>query len=121
MFIVRVLFSLSLALAAVAAPLVASTAHAEEARPREIEIVVDRGYQPARIVVQQGERVRLKIVRRDYSPCAREIVFPSLGIRRELPVNEAVFVDLPALPAGEIEFHCGMNMLHGKIVVEARK
>jgi plastocyanin domain-containing protein len=60
-------------------------------------------------------------VRKDYSPCTREVVFPSLDIRRELPVNEPVFIDLPALPAGEIEFHCGMNMIRGTIVVEARR
>ncbi len=121
MFIARVLVALSLTLGAAAATLVTTPAHAEEAKPREIEIVVDRGYQPSRIVIQHGERIRLKIVRKDYSPCAREIVFPSLNIRRELPVNEAVFIDLPALAPGETEFHCGMNMLRGTIVVEARR
>lgn len=122
MSIARVLLALSLTLASVgAAPLVSTQAHAEEARPREIEIVVDGGYQPSRIVVRQGERVRLKIVRKDYSPCAREIVFPSLDIRRELPVNEPAFIDLPALAPGEVELHCGMKMLRGTIVVEPRR
>src|SRR5262245_58161831 len=96
MFIARVLVALSLTLAAAGATsLVTTPAHAEETKPREIEIVVDRSYQPNRIVVQQGERIRLKIVRKDYSPCAREIMFPSLDIRRELPVNEPIFIDLP--------------------------
>ncbi|WP_437944660.1 cupredoxin domain-containing protein [Sorangium sp. So ce296] len=88
---------------------------------REIEIVVDGGYKPSRIVVTEGERVRLKVVRRDYSPCSREVVFASLGIRRELPTNVPVVIDLPALSPGEIEFKCGMNMLRGVIVVERRK
>lgn len=88
---------------------------------REIEIVVDGGYRPARVVVTEGERIRLKFIRRDYSPCSREVVFASLGIRRELPTGAPVLIDLPALGAGEIEFKCGMNMLRGVIVVEPRK
>jgi len=30
-----------------------------------------------------------------------------------------VSIDLPALGPGENEFHCGMNMIHGVIVVTA--
>lgn len=96
-------------------------ARAEEATPREIEIVVDRGYQPSTIAIPEGERVRLRFLRKDPSPCAREVVFPSLDLRRDLPVNEPVFLDLPALPPGEVVFHCGMKMLRGTIVVEARR
>jgi plastocyanin domain-containing protein len=121
MTIVRALLALSIALASVGATrLVVTDAHAEEVKVREIEVVVDRGYQPSRIVVQRGERVRLKFVRKDYSPCTREVVFPSLDIRRDLPLNEPVFIDLPVLAAGETEFHCGMNMVRGTIVVETR-
>lgn len=88
---------------------------------REIEVVVDGGYKPSRIVVTEGERVRLKLVRKDYSPCAREIVFGSLGIKRELPTGVPVVIELPALSPGEVEFTCGMKMLRGVIVVEPRK
>jgi len=88
---------------------------------REIEVVVDGGYKPDRIVVTEGERVRLKFVRKDYSPCAREVVFESLGIRRDLPVDVPVLIDLPALSPGEVEFKCWMKMLRGVIVVEPRK
>ncbi|WP_437677537.1 cupredoxin domain-containing protein [Sorangium sp. So ce131] len=116
-----------LAASLLATSLLASSAAAEEAPApaqqavREIEIIVDGGYKPSRIVVKEGERVRLKVIRRDYSPCAREIVFASLNIRRELPVNAPVIIDLPALSPGEVEFKCGMSMLRGAIVVEPRK
>lgn len=88
---------------------------------REIEVVVDGGYKPDRIVVAEGEKVRLKFVRKDYSPCAKEVVFGSLGIRRELPIDTPVLIELPALSPGEVEFKCGMSMLRGVIVVEPRK
>ncbi len=86
---------------------------------REIEVVVDGGYQPARVEVAAGERVRLRFVRRDYGGCTREVVFPTLGLRRELPTGRPVTVDLPALPPGETPFECGMGMVHGVVVVRA--
>jgi len=107
--------------------LLAPPARAEEPPPpaspsiREIEIVVDGGYKPGRVVIQEGERVRLKFIRKDYSPCTREVVFASLGIRRELPTDVPVVIEIPAQSPGEIPFACGMNMVRGVLVVEARK
>ena len=59
----------------------------------------DGGYRPARVEVAAGECVRLRFVRRDYGGCTREVVFPTLGLRRELPTGRPVTVALPALPA----------------------
>ena len=64
---------------------------------REIEVIVDGGYRPGRITVAEGERVHLKFVRREHSPCTREVVFPGLDIRRELPTDQPVVIELPAL------------------------
>ncbi|HTN90376.1 MAG TPA: cupredoxin domain-containing protein [Sorangium sp.] len=128
MLMTRLLVVSGLAAASLLAPSLLVSRAAAEGAPapspqavREIEIVVDGGYKPSRIVVAEGERVRLKLIRRDYSPCSREIVFASLNIRRELPTDVPVVIDLPALSPGEVEFKCGMNMLRGVIVVEPRK
>lgn len=88
---------------------------------REIEVIVDGGYRPGRITVAEGERVRLKFVRREQSSCTREVVFAALDIRRELPTDRPVIIELPALTAGEYEFNCGMNMIKGVLEVVARK
>ncbi|MBX3246725.1 MAG: cupredoxin domain-containing protein [Myxococcales bacterium] len=87
---------------------------------REIEVVVRGGYTPHRITIRAGERVRLRFVRHEYSSCTREVVFPSLSIRRELPPHQPVVIDLPTLAPGEHEFRCGMNMVRATIIVEAR-
>lgn len=87
--------------------------------PRPIEILVQRGYHPNRVAVPAGEPVRLTFVRREAGGCSRELMFPSLGIRQELPQGVPVTIDLPALPAGEIAFTCGMSMMRGAIVVES--
>lgn len=86
---------------------------------REIEVVVEGGYKPSRIEVREGERVRLKFVRKEYNSCTKDVVFPQLNIKRELPPNKAIVIDLPILSAGEYEFKCGMNMIRGTIVVTA--
>lgn len=100
----------------VAIPLVVDTAAAADT-VREVPIVVNGGYTPSRIEVKAGERVRLVFTRTEYTGCTREVVFPELGIRRELPTNQPVGIDLPALAAGTYGFHCGMNMIHGSVVV----
>ena len=46
------------------------------------------------------------------------IVFPSLNIRRPLPLNEPVVVELTPSSEKEISFACGMNMLRGSVVVQ---
>ena len=98
----------------------ASTALAQGASTvREIEIVVDGGYKPSNITIKASERVRLKFVRKEYSGCTRELVIPVIDLRKELPPNKPVLVDLPALSPGEYEFRCGMNMVRGSITVVA--
>ena len=85
---------------------------------RVVEVLVDGGaYAPAAIDVARGERVALRFVRSDHSPCAAEVVFPSLGLRRALPVGEPVEIEIPTDGAGEVPFHCGMKMLRGKVIV----
>jgi plastocyanin domain-containing protein len=95
-----------------------SPAAAQEAPAREVEIIVDGGYRPDLVTARAGERLRLKFVRHEDGSCTREVVFPTLDIRKELPPHQPVFVDLPALAAGEYEFRCGMKMIRGRIVVE---
>lgn len=98
----------------------APMADAAETAPsvREIEIVVDEGaYEPSRITIKKGERVRLKFVRKEYSGCTRELVIAALNVRRELPPDKPVFVEVGDLEPGEYEFRCGMNMVRGTIVV----
>lgn len=84
---------------------------------RTVEIVVRGGYHPDRVVAKADEPLSLRFVRKEYTGCTLEVVFPTLGIRRTLPPDEPVLIDLGKLPAGEVPFHCGMNMVHGVVVV----
>jgi plastocyanin domain-containing protein len=84
----------------------------------KIEIVVNDGiYHPARIKVMAGVAVELVFVRKDGSPCASTVIFPDVEVSEELPLNEHKLVKLPAMPAGEYEFHCPMKMYKGTLIV----
>jgi hypothetical protein len=78
--------------------------------------VSERGYEPARIEIPANRPLTLAFTRDSTPNCGSEVVFPSLGIRQALPVGETVLVKLPAQPAGELGFGCGMGMYRGMIV-----
>ena len=50
-------------------------------------------------------------VRTTDKACGTEVVFPSLNIKRVLPLKEPVLIECTPAKAGELAFACGMNML----------
>jgi RND family efflux transporter MFP subunit len=81
-------------------------------------LVTDKGFEPETVRLQSGRPARLTFVRISDKSCATEVVFPSLNIRRALPLNEPVTIELAAASSGSIAFVCGMSMLKGAIAVE---
>ena len=81
-------------------------------------VVNEQGFQPATVTVRAGTPARITFVRTTDKTCGTEIVFPSLNIKRALPLNESVVVEFTPSRSGEIAFSCGMNMLHGTVVVQ---
>ena len=76
------------------------------------------GFAPASLQITAGKPIQLAITRDTESNCASRIVFPSLGLTRDLPLGATVIIDLPALPAGELRFACGMGMYKGALLVQ---
>ena len=81
-------------------------------------VVGEQGFEPARVALRAGIRARITFLRTTDKTCGTEVVFPSLGIKRALPLNQPVEIDLTPPKAGDIAFACGMNMLKGSVVVE---
>jgi membrane fusion protein, heavy metal efflux system len=81
-------------------------------------IVNEQGYEPAKITLRAGALARITFVRTTDKTCGTEVVFPSLNIKRVLPLNEPVVIEFTPAKSGDIAFACGMNMLHGTIVVQ---
>jgi len=84
---------------------------------QEVHVTVKGGYSPDRILARPGVPIRLHFDRQEESPCSEEIVFPDFGVRRSLPAFATTTIDLPAKPSGSYSFACGMDMLHGTLVV----
>jgi len=80
--------------------------------------VGEQGFQPAQVSVKRGGPVSLTFLRTTDNTCAKEIVVPSLKVRRPLPLNEPVVVEFTPREAATLEFTCGMAMLRGTIVVQ---
>ena len=102
-----------------AAPKSATVQLAQPAPADAIRInVSSSGYEPSQIAVERGRTVKLLFYRTDGQNCASTVVFPQLNITRELPVNQAVVIELTPERAGEFTFTCGMGMYKGLLVVQ---
>lgn len=82
-----------------------------------IDITVDGGYQPSVISIPKGKTIKINFFRKDQSSCLEEVVLSDFKIKRYLPMNKTVTVEINPKRAGEFSFSCGMNMNHGKIKV----
>lgn len=83
-----------------------------------IDILVEGGYTPGVISVEQGKPVTIDFFRKDPNSCLEEVVMPEFKIRKFLPLNEKVSISVIPKQKGEFAFSCGMNMYHGKIIVK---
>jgi Cu+-exporting ATPase len=85
---------------------------------QEVEILVKGGYSPDLIRLRQGVPARLVFDRRESSDCTSRVVFPELRLSRSLPAFQRTAVEFVPEQSGEFPFACGMNMVHGTVVVE---
>lgn len=94
------------------------SAAANSSGVQEIGITVKGGYSPDRIVVKHGVPVKLNFYRDETSSCSEQVIIGDFGIARDLPAFKTTAVEFTPDKAGEFGFTCGMNMLHGKLIVE---
>ncbi|MDP2668555.1 MAG: cupredoxin domain-containing protein [bacterium] len=82
-----------------------------------VDIIVDGGYSPEAISIPKGKTTKLNFIRRDPSSCLEEVVLGDFKVRKHLPLNQKVTIELTPQKSGEFKYACGMNMYHGKIIV----
>lgn len=87
--------------------------------PQAARITVDdQGYHPARVALRAGVPARLTFVRTSATTCGTEVVFPSLNLKRTLPLNEPVVLEFTPRLAGDVAFTCGLAMFKGSAIVQ---
>lgn len=96
-----------------------ASAQTTDLRVQEARVAVsDTSFDPQRLMLRAGVPARVTFTRTSDKTCATAVVFASLNIRRELPLNEPVTIEFTPDKAGEIAFACGMNMFKGVVVVQ---
>jgi Cu+-exporting ATPase len=85
---------------------------------QSVRVTVRGGYTPNRILVRAGVPLELVFDRQESGDCTSRVVFPDFGVSADLPAFAQTTVHLVPEVAGEYGFVCGMNMVHGVLVVE---
>ncbi|MBI5232615.1 MAG: cupredoxin domain-containing protein [Coriobacteriales bacterium] len=88
---------------------------AEVEQVQRISIHVTDGYDPDQIIISAG--VPAELTFSEGHGCLGRVVFDDLGIDVSLESGGAV-VRIPGLEPGVYGFRCGMNMVHGTLIVE---
>ncbi|MFJ8114036.1 heavy metal translocating P-type ATPase [Streptomyces sp. NPDC096132] len=85
---------------------------------QRVEVTVRGGYSPDLIKVRQGTPVELVFDRQEAGECTSRVVFPDLMVGAGLPAHTRTTVRLNPDRQGSFGFACGMNMIHGTLLVE---
>ncbi len=96
----------------------AAPAEGNVARTSRSVTIDGTGYHPNSVSAPAGQPVRLTLTRTSDEGCGQQVVFPTLNIRRDLPLNRAVVVDFSMPASGSVAFTCGMDMFRGSIVAQ---
>jgi hypothetical protein len=92
------------------------------AAPGELRVVAgEHGFSPASLSIPRGApgaMTTVNFVRTTDQTCATEVVFPDLDIKKPLPLNQAVAVEIPNDAARTLAFQCGMGMYKGALLVK---
>ena len=81
-------------------------------------VMVRGGYSPEVIRLHQGVPAELTFDRQESGDCTSRVVFPDFRVSAALPAFRRTIVRLAPASAGTFGFACGMNMVHGTLLVE---
>lgn len=86
---------------------------------RGLKVTADEtGFTPSSVALAKGQPATIEFTRTTDNTCAREVVFPGLDVKKDLPLNTPVAISVPASEAKTYTFQCGMGMYKGSVVVQ---
>lgn len=85
---------------------------------RVVITVTKNGFEPASVHLKAGQPLRLIVTRKVERTCVTDIVVGDFGIKKALPLNQAVEVRFTPRKAGTIRYACAMDMVAGNLIVE---
>ena len=85
---------------------------------QEIKVTVKGGYSPSVIRVRQGVPLRLTFDRQEAGDCTSRVVFADFAASKTVPAFGTAVLEFTPDKVGEFDFACGMNMIHGTLIVD---
>jgi Cu+-exporting ATPase len=85
---------------------------------QRVTVTVRGGYSPDVIRARRGVPLEVVFERQESGDCTSRVVFPDLAVSASLPAFGRTTVRLDPARAGEFGFACGMNMIHGTLIVD---
>src|SRR6266852_734412 len=85
---------------------------------QQVQVLVKGGYAPNLIRVRQSVPLRIVFDRQEGGECTSRVAFPDFALSRLLPAMAKTTVEFTPDKSGRFGFACGMNMVHGTLVVE---
>jgi plastocyanin domain-containing protein len=90
--------------------------------PGEIRVIAsEHGFSPSSLSIAKGtpgSLAKVTFVRTTDQTCATEVVFPELDVKKPLPLNQPVAIDVPSDAPRTLAFQCGMGMYKGALLVK---
>ncbi len=85
---------------------------------RAIEIhVTEKGFEPARLMLKRGERIRLVVTRLTDDTCVKTLVIDEFLVWNALPLREPFAVIFTAGRSGEFPITCPTGQVRATIAV----
>lgn len=84
----------------------------------KLNVTVKGGFSPSVIRVREGVPLRLTFDRQEASDCTSRVVFADFAASKALPAFGTAVLEFTPDKVGEFDFACGMNMIHGTLIVE---
>jgi plastocyanin domain-containing protein len=84
----------------------------------KVSVTVDaKGFTPSSVEAKKGDKLQLVFTRTTDETCAKEVVFPDINVKKDLPLYTAVAIDVPTDSSRTLTFQCGMAMFKSKVVI----
>ncbi|HEY3292133.1 MAG TPA: heavy metal translocating P-type ATPase [Candidatus Nanopelagicaceae bacterium] len=88
-------------------------------REQSINIIVKGGYSPDTIQATAGSPLHITFDRQESGSCTEKVIISAFGVIADLPAYRQTTVVFTPRSPGVFEFACGMNMVHGKLIINS--
>jgi hypothetical protein len=86
--------------------------------PGAVQVIADdNGFKPSSVTFKKGAPASLVFTRTSDNTCATEVVFPELNVKKDLPKDKPVTIDIPTDKDQKLTFQCGMGMYKSAVVI----